>query len=200
MKKALLIIFSGLLTLNVFSVQHIITNIGNEFSPDDITINLGDTVVFQINSQHNVQEVSQATYNSNGNTPLGGGFSLPNGGGMIIPTSGTHYYVCVPHSGMGMKGIINVVSTMGVENSQSMVFSFYPNPAVDVINVNFSSGDNSGVTYSVFNLAGQKMRSAKVQMGDQNSISIPVADLPRGIYMVTVSNGNAQRTKRIILQ
>ncbi|MAT39452.1 MAG: hypothetical protein CL946_07590 [Ectothiorhodospiraceae bacterium] len=95
-----------------FATTHIITNSGFTFSPDDITINVGDTVTWNIGGAHNVVEVSQATWNSNGNTPLSGGFSHGFGGGTtVFSTAGTHWYVCSPHASSGMKGKITVVQT-----------------------------------------------------------------------------------------
>jgi plastocyanin len=55
-----------------------ITNSGTTFSPESITINVGDSVKFSISSSHNSVEVSQSTWNTNGNTPLTG-FSTPYG-------------------------------------------------------------------------------------------------------------------------
>lgn len=94
------------------ATTHTIGNSGTSFSPASLSINLGDTVIFSIASSHNAVEVSQATWNGNGNTPLSGGFSVPFGGGTVVPTStGTYYYVCSPHASLGMKGTITVTST-----------------------------------------------------------------------------------------
>ncbi len=92
------------------AAQHQITNSGFSFSPSNITIAVGDTVNFVLDPMHNVVEVSQATWNANGNTS-NGGFSLGFGGGTVIfALAGTYYYVCAPHAASGMKGIINVVA------------------------------------------------------------------------------------------
>ncbi|MBR9975652.1 MAG: hypothetical protein KFF77_08725 [Bacteroidetes bacterium] len=94
------------------ATTHTISNSGTSFTPATLSINLGDTVVFSLGTTHNAVEVSQATWNSNGNTPLAGGFSLPFGGGTVVPTAtGTYYYVCSPHASLGMKGTITVTST-----------------------------------------------------------------------------------------
>ena len=96
-----------LLTGRTTATIHTISNLGNSFSPATLTINLGDTVVFSIAGIHNVVEVSQTTWNANGNTQLPGGFSRGFGGGMVvITTTGIHYYVCSPHASVGMKGTI----------------------------------------------------------------------------------------------
>jgi plastocyanin len=110
-KKILFILSLILINLSAFSTVFTVTSPGNSFSPSSITITAGDTVIFSIASSHNVVEVSQTTYNSNGNTALSGGFSLPYSGGTLYTaglTAGTHYYVCSPHASMGMKGIIIV--------------------------------------------------------------------------------------------
>lgn len=93
------------------AVTHTVVDAGFSFSPATLTINLGDTVVFSISPAHNVVEVTQTTWNNNGNTS-NGGFTLPFGGGtLVIGIVGTYYYVCSPHAAMGMKGQITVAQT-----------------------------------------------------------------------------------------
>jgi plastocyanin len=90
---------------------HTIVDSGLSFSPATLNISVGDTVVFSLDPMHNAIEVSQTTWNNNGNTS-NNGFQVSFGGGTVIfPTAGTYYYVCSPHAGSGMKGIINVVQT-----------------------------------------------------------------------------------------
>jgi plastocyanin len=93
------------------SAIHTIVDSGLSFDPANLTINVGDTVIFSLATMHNAVEVTQNTWNTNGNTP-NGGFSTPFGGGTVIfSTAGTYYYVCSPHAAAGMKGIITVVLT-----------------------------------------------------------------------------------------
>ena len=111
MKLILLSIVFALLTAISFSTTITVINSGYTFSPDTITISVGDTVYFDLASAHNATEVSQSTWNNNGNTALSGGFQTNYGGGLVLPAqlaAGTHYYVCQPHASMGMKGVIIV--------------------------------------------------------------------------------------------
>jgi large repetitive protein len=90
-----------------------VNNSGNSFVPFSVTITVGDAVNFVLSSNHDAREVSQATWNSNGSTPLSGGFQTAFGGGLVSAAQlpiGTHYYVCTPHVSFGMKGIIVVQS------------------------------------------------------------------------------------------
>jgi plastocyanin len=100
-----------LLTTGAQATTYTVVDQGFSFSPSTLAINLGDTVVFNLAMIHTVVEVSQATWNINGNTS-NGGFSLPYGGGTLVLTNtGTYYYVCGPHASMGMKGTITVSQT-----------------------------------------------------------------------------------------
>lgn len=126
MKHRYMLLFALLLLPAAFAsaTTHTITNSGLSFTPSTLTINVGDTVTWNIGGSHNVVEVSQSTWNSNGNTPLTGGFSTPFGGGTVVFTStGTHYYVCSPHASSGMKGTITVEQkTIRTNSLASSVF------------------------------------------------------------------------------
>lgn len=87
-----------------------VTTVGNTFSPSELTISAGDSVTFDLGASHNVVEVSKETYEAQGKTALEGGFSVDFGGNETVTfdEAGTYYYVCEPHAGMGMVGMITV--------------------------------------------------------------------------------------------
>lgn len=108
MKKVALVI----LTLACFSFVQAeswtIVSFGFGFSPDSITVQYGDTILFQLDSAFNAQEVNQATWMANDSTPVLG-FRTSQGGGTVTGLSaGTHYYVSDSNAYMGMKGRIFV--------------------------------------------------------------------------------------------
>ena len=81
-----------------------------DFTPEDLTIAVGDCVNFVMSNTHNAVEVSQETYDSRGITPLDDGFEVDYGETLEVyfGEAGTHYYVCQPHAGMDMIGTITV--------------------------------------------------------------------------------------------
>ncbi len=94
-----------------YATKYTITTPGMVFSPATLTAKVGDTVIFVISSGHTATQVSQATWNANGTTPLPGGFNYSSGTSQYIlepSDQGTIYYICVPHASLGMKGLINV--------------------------------------------------------------------------------------------
>lgn len=120
MKKFTISLIFLSLGFAAFATTWTITNSGFGFSPMTLTIVQGDTVVFDIEGIHNAVEVSQATYNANGTSPLSGGFQLSFGGGTVFPgdlSAGTHFYVCQPHASGGMKGTIIVTQTTATETA-----------------------------------------------------------------------------------
>jgi len=73
------------------------------------------------------------------------------------------------------------------ENTQ--LISVFPNPFVDVLNIEFESDAEKAISYSIVNVNGKL-----VQTGTQNviagfnTITINVSELPQGIYLINAEN------------
>ena len=173
------------------------TNVGFTFSPASLTIAAGENVTFVLEGSHNVVEVSQATWNANGNTALPGGFTLPFGGGELLAAQlpvGTHYYVCGPHAGSGMKGVIIVGTPTGIEDIPGqMDVSIFPNPAFDLITVKAST-KLLGAQYYLTDQNGSQMLTGKI---DSETFSINISQLKKGIYLFRVE-GQKRRSFKVI--
>jgi plastocyanin len=195
MKRFFLSCSLVLISIAAFSTTHTITNSGFAFSPSTITINLGDDINFVLEAMHNVVEVSQATWNANGNSALSGGFQTAFGGG-AVPSSklgaGTHYYVCSPHSSSGMKGIIIVQNTTGIEELKQLPeIIVYPVPSASLLTIR-SNIKLSGLQFLITNLTGEV-----VSTGHLNDIVTPVdiSQLSPGIYFVRTAGQRKQSVR-----
>ena len=169
-----------------FCKTWVISSVGDTFSPSTITIAVGDSVMFALDPAHDCLEVSLATWNANGVTPLAGGFSTAFGGGLVLPaklTAGTHYYVCTVHVSLGMKGTITVLNNSGISaNTMKTGFSVYPNPATSSITL--TSADNlSGSKYFLADQSGRLVLTGKLT---ENTNAIDVSTLSPGIYLLEV--------------
>jgi plastocyanin len=197
MKKfyALLILVNiGLLS---FASKVTVTNSGTTFSPSAVIINSGDTVVFQLSNSHNVVEVSQATYNANGNTS-NGGFSLPFGGGSIkLSNAGVYYYVCSPHASLGMKGTITVNAASGVQNIESNPdLTMYSLPSSNSIKVTFDNTSISKVSYSLITSNGKVIYTkgnVNKTAGKVEEYIQPNFKLTPGLYILKVQTSDGAR-------
>ena len=127
MKKSLIILFSVSFLFSNLIAQTISTS-GFTFSPDTLFVNIGDTINFNLSSNHNAVEVSENTWNTNGSTP-NSGFNISAGGGsFIVDSIKTYYYVCQPHASMGMKGIIVSSQLPCNKNINQSLEGFNPDP------------------------------------------------------------------------
>lgn len=203
-KNLLLTSLASLMTLTTYSAQHIVSNSGTTFTPAEITIEPGDTVVFNIGSMHNAIEVSQDTYNANGNTS-NGGFTVPfDGGSVSFPDAGTYYYVCEPHAEFGMKGIIHVehisktVTTIFDKN-----FEVFPNPANEFISINYNLEKLANVELSLISLTGREVLVLKDELQNAGKHVITSSfdeRLSPGIYFVKLKAGDAVLVRKLLVE
>lgn len=202
MKKKLFSILLISIAIAGYSTTHTITNSGTTFSPSTITIQLGDSIFFDLSSNHNAVEVSQETWNANGNTALPG-FSVPFDGGIVPASSlplGIHYFVCTPHASIGMKGTITVQTTVGIDettNEKSLLV--YPNPSNGLFELNISNmEEQSKLEISVYDISGAEIFHSELLNDGKNAINL--LGYTKGIYLLKVNNGNEIYTQRLILR
>ena len=75
-----------------------------------------------------------------------------------------------------------------------------PIPAVNNLNVQFTTGENYDYNYSLTNMVGAVVYSNSISSvkGD-NSINVDVSSLTNGIYFLNIRRGDANLTKKIIV-
>jgi plastocyanin len=197
MKKLLFSLSLSAISMMGFSTTWTIANSGFLFSPASVTIAAGDTVLFTLGSIHNALEVSEATWNANGNTPLSGGFETAFGGGTVLPSSlgvGTHYYVCANHYAMGMKGVIIVQNSSGVGDiTLQSNFSIYPNPTKGLLTVKVNS-NVMGSPYFITDQTGRQILDGKII---NETTLVDISQFAEGVYMFLVTGQRSQSFKVI---
>lgn len=197
------LILSVVITNVGSSTTHTITNSGFTFSPNNLTINLGDTIKFVLASIHDAVEVSQAIWNANGNTS-NGGFTVPFSGGTVVPQEARkYYYACTPHASIGMKGTFTVNSVTGVTSmgnklpSEFKLSQNYPNPFNPTTTISFTVTQPSEITLKVYNLLGaeiQTLAQGVYSAGDYNK-SWDASNISAGVYFYQLQAGNFNADK-----
>ncbi|MFV0304843.1 MAG: choice-of-anchor J domain-containing protein [Moheibacter sp.] len=84
------------------------------------------------------------------------------------------------------------VDVMGLSDLNTSFSSVYPNPVVDDFNIQLSEKFNQNASISVTNLAGQIVKTFEVA----NSYSI--TELPKGVYILKITDGKNTETRKII--
>ncbi|MBA5629469.1 T9SS-dependent choice-of-anchor J family protein [Moheibacter lacus] len=85
------------------------------------------------------------------------------------------------------------VGTLGMGDLDASVVAIYPNPVVDSFQVNLSSKFNANqVSVTVTDLSGKTVKT----FGNQTSYN--VSELPKGVYIVKITDGKNVETKKLI--
>jgi plastocyanin len=205
MKKILLALLVSTFFMNSFGTTFNITNVGTTFSPATITITQNDNITFTLASAHDAVEVSKATWDANGNTPIIG-FQLPFGGGTVLGSSlsvGVHYFVCEPHAAFGMKGSITVQGTLAapyIKTQNDMMI--YPSPAKDHITVQLNTSTSTPVEIKLFNLQG-RLVDVLFPKTNFSGLLLRTFSLNKvtgaGIYFVQITTGEDSAYKKIVI-
>ncbi|WP_243350175.1 T9SS type A sorting domain-containing protein [Parabacteroides sp. FAFU027] len=207
MKKIVLTIAMLGYVLWANSTTYTITNNSYTFSPSTITISQGDQINFVLASIHNALEVSQSTWDANGNSPLAGGFTVPYGGGLVSAsalTVGTHYYVCEPHAVIGMKGTIIVTSASGVVTTKyGPELSIYINAGTDALTVELQSTSSQITEIKLFDIAGSLVSvlfKNNIAEGSFSKTFDLSGKVQAGIYFVQISTGAKNYIRKIVMR
>ncbi len=88
----------------------------------------------------------------------------------------------------------NLVENINIE------IHIYPNPVSDHLNILFSTNSNGLINLCIYNSHGELVRSHNSK--DENTkspTSLPVSDLPNGIYFLKINTKEQSQTKKIII-
>ncbi|HKK60539.1 MAG TPA: T9SS type A sorting domain-containing protein [Salinivirga sp.] len=196
MKKIyLIIIVFFALNTGLMADHHQINISGFSYSPDYLTVNVGDTVTISASATHPLVQVSSTTWYEEEETPLSGGFGPTTSDYTFeITSQDTIFYVCENHVGSGMKGKIAVSSTTGVPPEPTFDFTIYPNPAPRgyvTVSVPHTEGQNK--VLQLYNAVGQLMHAENFSSG---KISINTG-LPAGAYFIIVRSEEFMRSRKL---
>jgi hypothetical protein len=91
---------------------------------------------------------------------------------------------------------------LSTNNAQLKNLSVYPNPAQDVLNIQFDLAKSGNISYELLNTMGQRVINE--QLGQRNEGSnihqINLSGLTKGIYLLKLNNGDNSTTKIISVQ
>jgi plastocyanin len=161
------------------------------FNPNTLTVSPGATITVTLGSPHTFTQVSEATWNANGNTILPGGFNFSAGTHQLtLDVPGTYYYVCLPHASMGMKGKIIVDTGTGTVDRGLPTTLVFPNPASSELTV--AGPAQERITAILYDAAGHEALRGSLMANDRLS----VAHLQAGTYTLQVLDGNGRTIDR----
>ena len=174
-----------------------------QFSPGDLTIEVGDTVRWtNVNGTHNV--VADDNSFTSG-PPASAPWSFEH----VFTATGNNPYYCQPHGGpggSGMSGVITVELPVSVSDNELFVNKFelnqnYPNPFNPSTTIRYSIPSDGFVKLSIFNTIGEEVRTLvnEFKVAGSHDENFNAAELTSGIYFYKLQTGNFVETKMMIL-
>jgi plastocyanin len=191
MKKIILPLMMIVSTISFAQSRFDVEVSSNKYTPKDIVINVGDTVVWtNIQGFHNVNG-TQSTFASNtsdfGNT-TGSGWTYT----FVFSEAGFNNYQCDPHAGLGMTGTVTVNSTTSIVELNDVNSSSYPNPTTGII---YLSEKKNFDRLEIINSIGEIVKSTL-----NSERTIDASELPKGNYIIKFYNNNDTTFEKIIIQ
>lgn len=96
------------------------------------------------------------------------------------------------------KTIVPIASGISNINNNELVFSAYPNPATDVININWSKLTDEVATVTITDISGKKVFSAEMKM-DTNA-AINISTIQSGFYFLNIATESGSNTQKLMIQ
>ncbi len=175
----------GFAAVNTFATSYTVDISGLSYTPSTLNVVVGDEITIQASGTHPLAEVSEATWNANGNAMMPGGFGVHSTTfTFTVTAAGTIYYVCQNHVGAGMKGLINVsVATGTIDAAADADLKVYPNIVMNgVFNVSAKTDVLKGATLELFSTNGQLVKSFQLE----KESAVLRAKLATGTYMAVI--------------
>ena len=89
-------------------------------------------------------------------------------------------------------------NVMAIPSSQkNIVYTIYPNPASNVVNINLDENGNEEMNIQIYDVAGKKVYSV---ISQEKQISINTSAWAKGVYTVFISGSNARAVSKIVIQ
>jgi hypothetical protein len=87
----------------------------------------------------------------------------------------------------------SIVILVSVENSSLANVVIYPNPTSDVL---YITGITSETMIEIYNILGSKV----LNMTSSSNITIPMKNMSKGIYLITLKNNNIEKRYKVVLK
>ncbi|HEY0661319.1 MAG TPA: FG-GAP-like repeat-containing protein [Lysobacter sp.] len=195
---SIVVLVLALLPATASAANHVVTAQSNfTFSPNNLTIDAGDTVTFQNGGGfHNVTSDpgSVTTFRcANGCDGAGGNGNLSGASWsatVSFPTAGTIGYFCEAHGspgGVGMAGTITVVaSAANLSVSDASVVEGNSGSKLAAFTISLSQASGSPVTYNVATANGTASAGSDYVASSVTGQSIPAGTTSR-VFNVTIN-------------
>lgn len=191
------------LTITFAQTTHDVTVQNFSFSPQSLTINVGDAVRWtNVSGLHNVL-ADDGSFTSGNPAPATWEYTF------TFTAAGNNPYYCEPHGGpggSGMSGVVIVQNPVSVDDDKIIADKFelkqnYPNPFNPSTRINYSVPSTSIVNLKVYDILGNEVAvlvNEEKQAGNYE-MNFNASELTGGVYFYQLTTNSFVDTKKMIL-
>lgn len=197
--RSALSLLSALFFLNAQAAIHVVQVLGGSFSPNTMSVNVGDTVRWTFTGgSHTTTSTSVPGGAATWDSPINSGTTSFD---YKVTVAGTYNYKCTPHN---FTGIITASSVTGIQNvfEAAIITSLYPNPFTNELFIEQGNENPEYTQISISDILGKQIKNIDINALPAISSDkrrIDVSELPKGIYFVTLKgNGTKAKTIRLV--
>jgi plastocyanin len=178
---------------------------GFSYSPDQLVINVGDTVEIEASSSHPLVQVDAQTWDLNRNTSMPDGWGVQTSNYRYVATQpDTIYFVCQIHSGLGMKGSIIVEQKTGIKDFfiHTPNIKLSPNPVSSNSNLLIQTTEIEIIKIEIFNSNGNSVKKivpVTNNISNNFNYNINLQDLLSGLYFLKISSIDGQYIDKFLI-
>lgn len=147
--------------------------------------------LLRYNSSHVLQGESIIANNVEGTTHI---WNIP---GTVIPSD---YYKVKVMSSLGSSTVYDLSDDYFSIQLQPLTVSVYPNPAKNYVNVKFAEKADESYTVQLKDRFNMTLSNVVVNAAYDKEIQISTAQLPNGVYFLTIVSDKTKTTEKIVVQ
>lgn len=91
------------------------------------------------------------------------------------------------------------IAVLGLSEASTINMEVYPNPASEVVNVNFE-GKGGDYTVNITDMTGRVVSTQVVSANGATSVAVPVSELKAGNYLISVANATGSYTQNLVIK
>ena len=205
--KTMLIATMLIMAMCASATVHTVTVSSFQFAPATVTIQLGDTIVWNnTGGTHNVHHTGNPTlFHSGAAAAAPWTYQYPNATETEPLPVGSHPYVCQPHA-PGMAGTV-VVQAAGVRDEPRaagpddfVLAQNFPNPFNGSTTIEFALPQSALVKLSVYNVLGEQVRTllAGQLSAGNHRVEFDGSGMSTGIYYYVIETPAATLTRKMV--
>jgi plastocyanin len=179
---------------------HVITFAGISYTPNDISVSVGDTIEWQGDfSTHPLKSAPAPLAFPVGAAP----FENSQGTTFryVVTVPGDHGYFCQVHAGNGMVGKFTAIaSDVNEVDNKMAALNAYPNPTSQQLTLSYTLTKGSNVHITLFDMNGRTLsETIAAGVSGPNTTYMSVSSLPVGSYYYSIQTSDAVLSRKFTI-